>query len=74
MVFVLAGAVMYEYGRRLGREVPGVQGLQHQAKCYLAALNALRLVDPKYAWIVQPATTGATQVTPADHSYSILYI
>ena len=45
---------MYEYGLRLGREMSGLKGLQRQAKCYLAALNALRLVDPKYAWIIQP--------------------
>ncbi|XP_064599845.1 nuclear pore complex protein Nup160-like [Liolophura sinensis] len=49
-----AGSVMYEYGRRLGQELPNLKGLQRQAKCYLAALNALRLVDPKYAWIVKP--------------------
>ena len=46
---------MYECGRRLGVEVSGLKGIQRQAKCYLAALNALRLVDPNYAWIVQPA-------------------
>ncbi|KAI8512729.1 hypothetical protein Bbelb_093680 [Branchiostoma belcheri] len=49
-----AGSTMYEYGLRLGRELPGVKSLQKQAKCYLAAINTLRLVDPKYAWIVKP--------------------
>lgn len=49
-----AGSVMYEYGMRLGQEVSGLKGLQKQAKCYLACMNALRLVDPKYAWIVKP--------------------
>ncbi|EDO48976.1 predicted protein [Nematostella vectensis] len=49
-----AGNVMYEYGGRLGRELPGKSGLQKQAKCYLAAMNALRLVEPKNAWIVTP--------------------
>ncbi|KAK3748185.1 hypothetical protein QZH41_012989 [Actinostola sp. cb2023] len=49
-----AGSVMYEYGGRLGRELPGKNGLQKQAKCYLAAINALQLVDPKNAWIVTP--------------------
>ena len=45
---------MYEYGVRQGREISGLKGLQKQAKCYLAALNALRLVSPEYAWIVKP--------------------
>lgn len=54
---------MYEYGLRLGREVPGLKGLQRQAKCYLAALNALRLVDPKYAWIVKPGAPDKARVS-----------
>lgn len=45
---------MYEHGMRLGREVPGKAGLQRQAQCYLAALNALRLVGPEYSWIIKP--------------------
>lgn len=45
---------MYEHGLRQGREVSGLRGLQKQAKCYLAALNALRLVSPAYAWILKP--------------------
>ncbi|KAL3841807.1 hypothetical protein ACJMK2_019908 [Sinanodonta woodiana] len=52
--FRKAGRVMYEHGWRLGREVPGQQGLQRQAQCYLAALNALRLAQPEYAWIIKP--------------------
>ncbi|ESO97630.1 hypothetical protein LOTGIDRAFT_228261 [Lottia gigantea] len=51
-----AGCIMYEYGMRLGREVPGLKGLQRQAQCYLATLNALRLGKPEYAWIVKPVT------------------
>lgn len=53
---------MYEHGMRLGREVPSKQGLQKQAHCYLAAMNALRLVNPMYAWIVKPAAGTETQV------------
>lgn len=53
---------MYEHGMRLGREVPPKQGLQKQAHCYLAAMNALRLVNPMYAWIVKPAAGTETQV------------
>ena len=53
---------MYEYGMRLGQETTGLKSLQKQAKCYLAALNALRLVDPAYAWIVKPATAQQVRV------------
>ena len=56
---VAAGSVMYEYGVRIGQEVGGLRGLQKQAKCYLATLNSLRLVDPKYAWIVKPVPSTA---------------
>ena len=48
---------MYEYGMRLAQEVSGRRGLQRQAKCYLAAMNALRLVNENYAWIVKPVTS-----------------
>ncbi|XP_053305363.1 nuclear pore complex protein Nup160 [Spea bombifrons] len=51
-----AGSVMFEYGMRLGREVRNSEGLQKQVNAYLACLNCLRLVRPKYAWIVQPAS------------------
>ncbi|NXH18801.1 NU160 protein, partial [Bucco capensis] len=58
-----AGTVMFEYGMRLGREVRTLQGLQKQGDCFLAALNCLRLIRPKYAWIVQPAA-GAVYERP----------
>lgn len=34
-----------------------------QAKCYLAAMNALHLVDPKNAWIVKPLDRIDTSVS-----------
>lgn len=50
-----AATMMYEQGVRLGQETTGdSESLHQQAKCYLACLNALRLVDPRYAWIVKP--------------------
>lgn len=49
-----AAHVMYECGMRLGTEVFTHDGLKRQAKCYLACINALKLVDPNYAWIVKP--------------------
>nr|XP_055048716.1 nuclear pore complex protein Nup160 [Misgurnus anguillicaudatus] len=58
-----AGTVMFEYGMRLGREVRTLLGLQKQVNCYLAALNCLRLVQPEYAWIVQPSS-GAVYERP----------
>jgi hypothetical protein len=48
---------MYECGMRLGRESSGLTGLQRQAKAYLAALNSLRLVNEKNAWIVKPLSS-----------------
>ena len=45
---------MYEHGLRLGQELPGIRGLQRQVQCYLAAMHALRLVKPEYAWVVKP--------------------
>ena len=54
LIVSTAASVMYEHGMRLGREVPGKQGLQRQAQCYLSALNALRLVKPEYTWIIKP--------------------
>lgn len=50
-----AASVMYEQGMRLSQETTsGPDSLQKQAKCYLACLNTMRLVDPNYAWIVKP--------------------
>lgn len=39
-----AAHVMYECGMRLGTEVFNKEGLKRQAKCYLACINALKLV------------------------------
>ena len=39
---------------RLGTETFSLQGLEKQVHCYLASLNALRLVNSNYAWIVKP--------------------
>lgn len=68
-----AASVMYEQGMRLGQETTsGPDSLHQQAKCYLACLNALRLVDPKYAWIVKPvphteAVDGLPGMSPKRH-------
>nr|XP_034311974.1 nuclear pore complex protein Nup160 [Crassostrea gigas] len=68
--FGKAGAVMYEHGMRLGREVPPKQGLQKQAHCYLAAMNALRLVNPIYAWIVKPSVCTEMQVMSGKDNFN----
>ena len=49
-----AAHVMFECGMRLATEVFNAEGLKRQAKCYLACLNSLSLVNEKYAWIVKP--------------------
>jgi len=54
-----AGSIMYEYALRLARDCPGIKGVQGQAKCLLAAINALRLVEPKFAWVTRPLTPAA---------------
>ncbi|KAG9102343.1 hypothetical protein FRC06_002102 [Ceratobasidium sp. 370] len=64
-----AGAAMYERARRLGEEaVAGfgvggagpqdefVQVANVQARCYLAAINSLELVDPSHSWVLLSAT------------------
>ncbi|XP_053384862.1 nuclear pore complex protein Nup160-like isoform X2 [Mercenaria mercenaria] len=65
-----AGSVMYEHGMRLGREVPGKSGLQRQAQCYLAALNALRLVGPQYSWIIKPMLATRPNLAAGDYMRS----
>ncbi|XP_047124600.1 nuclear pore complex protein Nup160 [Hydra vulgaris] len=49
-----AATTMYEQSCRLATEMHGLKSLQKQAKCLLASLNALKLVESKYAWIVRP--------------------
>ncbi|KAG8224210.1 hypothetical protein J437_LFUL002666, partial [Ladona fulva] len=61
-----AACVMYEQAMRLGQEVMGCRirggtgvgswnwALDKRARCLLACLNALRLVQRRYAWIVKP--------------------
>ena len=53
----VAGSVMYEYAMRLARDRPDLKGLQAQAKCLLAAMNALRLGNAKFAWVTRPVMT-----------------
>ncbi|XP_022094945.1 nuclear pore complex protein Nup160-like isoform X2 [Acanthaster planci] len=49
-----AASAVYEHAVRLGLEVPSLDGLRKQAKCYLAAMNALELVNQDFAWIIKP--------------------
>lgn len=58
---------MYEYATKLGSSSLGLVGLQRQAKCLLAAINALRLGDAKFAWILKPlASSKATLIATAS--------
>lgn len=46
-----AGLAMCDLAGRLAIEgPPGAASFQGQARCYAAALSALHLVDPRYAW------------------------
>ena len=49
-----AAVVMYECIVRLNGEMTTLLILQKQAKCYLAAINALHLVDKKSAFVLKP--------------------
>ncbi|CEL59495.1 Nuclear pore complex protein Nup160 OS=Mus musculus GN=Nup160 PE=1 SV=2 [Rhizoctonia solani AG-1 IB] len=58
--FRSAGAAMYERARRLGEEAvveeEFVQVANVQARCYLAAINSLELVDPSHSWVLLSAS------------------
>lgn len=45
---------MYEQAFRL-RHHNTIEALEKQVKCYLAAVNALNLCDPRFAWVLIPA-------------------
>lgn len=45
---------MYEQAMRLNQESQTVTNLKKQTQCYLACINALRLVDEPYRWIARP--------------------
>lgn len=53
-----AAVVQYQQGKRLGARTPTCNDdeyiglLAQQAQCYLAALQAFSLVDPKNAWVI----------------------
>lgn len=59
-----AGSIMYQHGRRLA-ELPCRPSefgelATLQARAYLAAVNALSLVNPDNAWVVLPVTPEST--------------
>lgn len=51
-----AASVMYEYCRRLSQEVNGIESIQKQLSSYLIVLNCLKIINPKYSWIIKPTT------------------
>jgi len=59
-----AATTMFEQACRLQVEMHGLKSLQKQAKCYLASITALQLVDSKYAWIVRPEEKTSQQPSP----------
>ena len=52
--FRKSASVIYEYARRLGQELSGLESLKKQSKCLVLAINSLRLIESKYAWIIKP--------------------
>lgn len=65
-----AAHVMYECGMRLNTEVFNLDGLKRQAKCYLSCINALKLVNPSYAWIVKPVLQKNNSEETSSFSFS----
>ncbi|XP_053207149.1 nuclear pore complex protein Nup160-like [Panonychus citri] len=57
-----SASIIYEYAKRLCQEVNGVESLKKQARCLLLAINSLKLIDPKYAWIIQPTIKVAVNL------------
>lgn len=57
---------MYKQARRLGEgsssKVNAFELAAMQARSYLAAINALTLVDKRNAWIALPTSTRPTRV------------
>jgi nuclear pore complex protein Nup160 len=55
----LAGEIMYLQGRRfaegVGSRLPAFEVAAMQARSFLAAINALALVDKRNAWVCVPA-------------------
>lgn len=49
--YVKAASVMYDYAQRLACEVPGIISIRKQADSLLTALNSLRCVNDKEAYI-----------------------
>lgn len=49
---------MYEQAFRL-KHHNTIDALEKQVKCYLAAVNALSLCNPKFAWVLIPADPDA---------------
>jgi hypothetical protein len=52
--YIKAAYSMFECAARLKKEVQGINSLKRQERCHLACLNALKLIDKKYAWIPKP--------------------
>ncbi|CAG2120407.1 unnamed protein product, partial [Medioppia subpectinata] len=48
-----AASVMYEFCRRLSQEVNGLESIKQQVNAYLIVLNCLKIINPKYSWIVK---------------------
>ncbi|GAB0094315.1 Nuclear pore complex protein Nup160 homolog [Sergentomyia squamirostris] len=61
-----AAAVMYEQAMRFGYESNSLEAMQYRYDCLLACVNALNLVDRKYAWIAKPAGSKEDNADDVD--------
>jgi nuclear pore complex protein Nup160 len=70
---VVAGEIMYKQGRRFAAgsssKVTAFDLAAMQARSYLAAINALSLVDKRNAWIAIPASMRPTRVCPSAYVF-----
>ncbi|XP_054162696.1 nuclear pore complex protein Nup160-like [Oppia nitens] len=48
-----AASIMYEYCRRLSQETNGIESIEKQVNSYVIVLNCLKIINPKYSWIVK---------------------
>lgn len=69
--YIKAAFCMYESATRLKRELNGINSLKRQEKCYLACLNALKLVDKKYAWIFNKSNDSNKSVENESINYEL---
>lgn len=67
-----AGAIMYEQALRLSAET-GLEALEKQCHCFVVAISALSLVEPKDAWIVKPLPVSDDAMETNQVKFAFLF-